>query len=91
MGRFQNYNGITPDYLWILLNSIYVKGFLKAQQKGMDIPHLSRKEILSCEVPILSEPDQINISNTVNNLLNQREILENKIISIRDLQVNFIR
>ncbi|MGY5585800.1 hypothetical protein [Vibrio cincinnatiensis] len=44
VGRFNGYKGISRDYLWILLNSRFVKGFLQSQQKGMDI-HGNRMNI----------------------------------------------
>ncbi|MGL4844361.1 MAG: hypothetical protein ACRC2Y_07060 [Aeromonas veronii] len=75
VGRFRSFNGITDDYLWILLNSRFVKGYLYSQQKGMDIPHLSRTEILSCQVPVISEADQLSLSSSVRALLElQRQL-----------------
>lgn len=78
VGRFNGYKGISRDYLWILLNSRFVKGFLQSQQKGMDIPHLSKTEILSCEVPVVPEDVQLSLSSSVNALFALQKVLDSK-------------
>ncbi|MFA0411375.1 hypothetical protein AB4505_24760 [Vibrio splendidus] len=78
VGRFNGYKGISRDYLWILLNSRFVKGFLQSQQKGMDIPHLSKTEILSCEVPVVPEDVQLSLSTSVNALFALQKALDSK-------------
>ncbi|EDP59317.1 restriction endonuclease subunit S [Vibrio sp. AND4] len=86
VGRFHSYKGITQEYLWLLLNSKFVKGYLFSQQKGMDIPHLSRKEILECEVPVLSEDEQNELSNTIGCLLSKCDALSEKRIYVRQIK-----
>ncbi|PML79475.1 restriction endonuclease subunit S [Enterovibrio norvegicus] len=86
VGRFQSYKGITPEYLWLLLNSKFVKGYLFSQQKGMDIPHLSRKEILECEVPVLSVGEQNKLSNTIGCLFSKRDTLDTKFVHIKQIK-----
>lgn len=78
VGKFHSYNGISQDYLWILLNSSFVKDYLQSQQKGMDIPHLSRKEILSCEVPVISEDAQSSLSSSISSLFELQRLLISK-------------
>lgn len=51
----------TMKFLWQLVrSSAFIEG-LKAQEKGMDIPHLSKNEILSCVVvlPPFKEQEEI--------------------------------
>ncbi|TKF78080.1 hypothetical protein FCV62_13625 [Vibrio kanaloae] len=90
VGRFRTFKGISPEYLWLLLNSKFVKGFLKSQQKGMDIPHLSKKEILDCEVPVLPVGMQHQLSKTVNSLFSHRELLEQKLEIMRKIQTKLM-
>lgn len=40
------------NYLWFVLSSSLYHEQLKKEQKGMDIPHLSREEILSPKIPM---------------------------------------
>ncbi len=58
VGRFTNTKSIYNQYLWHLTHSKFVMGHLKAQQKGMDLPHISKDEILSCLVPLPPENEQ---------------------------------
>lgn len=51
VGRFVP-RACTGRYLWALLSSEDFRKALKGEQKGMDIPHLSRLEILSMRVAI---------------------------------------
>lgn len=85
VGRFHSFNGISKDYLWILLNSRFVKDYLQSQQKGMDIPHLSKAEILSCQVPVISEADQLSLSSSVSTLLELQRQLSAKHSNLTDL------
>ena len=61
VGRFRRYRGLTPGYLWQLLQSGYVQGHLKNTQKGTDLPHVSRTEIESavCPLPPVDEQESI--------------------------------
>lgn len=54
-----------PDFLWQLLNSEAYLQALKLQEKGMDIPHLSREEILSPVVAIPPLPEQRAIAEAL--------------------------
>ena len=61
VGRFRDYRELTPDYLWHLLQSRYVKEHLQVQQKGTDLPHISKSEIESsiCPFPPVDEQERI--------------------------------
>ena len=61
VGRFRKYRDMTPDYLWHLLQSHYVKEHLQTQQKGTDLPHISKTEIESstCPFPPVDEQERI--------------------------------
>lgn len=51
VGRFKP-KSILPRYLWCVLNSAQFLSALQNEQKGMDIPHLSRSEILTPFIPV---------------------------------------
>jgi len=53
VGRFQPHL-ITGDFLWCLLNSEMYQSQLSLRQIGMDIPHLSKADILS---PVICIPE----------------------------------
>ena len=61
VGRFRHYRGLTPGYLWQLLQSGYVQGHLQITQKGTDLPHISKTEIESavCPLPPVDEQESI--------------------------------
>jgi type I restriction enzyme S subunit len=57
---------IPPKFMKLLIQSPIYQRELLLQQKGMDIPHLSKSEILAPLVPIPSEQDEmLEISNRV--------------------------
>lgn len=61
--RVGRYRALTCDkaYLrWLIETTTYLRA-LYVQQKGMDIPHLSRSEILGPRVPLASEIEQLTI------------------------------
>jgi type I restriction enzyme, S subunit len=49
---------------WILLSSKYLRDLVN-QQKGMDIPHLSKSEILEPFIPLPLEEEQIKIAKRI--------------------------
>jgi len=61
VGRFRRYREVTPEYLWYLLQSRYIKTHLQVNQKGTDLPHISKTEIESsfCPFPPVREQQQI--------------------------------
>lgn len=87
VGRFNNFKGISADFLWVLMNSHFMKGHLLSQQKGMDIPHLSKKEILSCLVPQIPLEKQGEIFGLYRNLEKIRDELSVKKEKLKKMQV----
>jgi len=61
VARFKDFEGITPDYLYLLLSSFDFLNYIQPNQTGSDIPHISGKQILDYEilVPALSEQTEI--------------------------------
>jgi type I restriction enzyme, S subunit len=59
----------TGRYLWTLLSSEDFRKALRAEQKGMDLPHLSRLEILSMRVAFPpNEPEQEAIGEALSDV-----------------------
>jgi type I restriction enzyme S subunit len=69
VGRFVP-KGITRNYLWHILQSVEYQKTVSASEKGMDIPHLSKSEILEPMVPLADDEHQEQISNTLDSLMN---------------------
>jgi type I restriction enzyme S subunit len=65
VGRFAELRGIQADYLWFLAQSSFVEGHLRVQQKGTDLPHISRDEILDSQVPVPKVEEQLRISRVL--------------------------
>lgn len=65
VGRFIP-NNIRKDFLWHLLRSTSFANALKGEEKGMDIPHLSKSEILTplIALPPMEEQRQIAVALT---------------------------
>lgn len=60
VGRFVAF-GCHKSYLrWVLISDQYLRALIN-QQKGMDIPHLSKAEILEPLIPLPPESEQIDI------------------------------
>ncbi|MGB1292196.1 MAG: restriction endonuclease subunit S, partial [Pseudoalteromonas sp.] len=59
--RFTNFDGLHPDYLFLLLRDIAFSNYIQPNQTGSDIPHISGKQILAygVKVPTLDEQTQI--------------------------------
>lgn len=57
VGRFVP-KSVSNDFLWALLSSSSFTNALLLEQKGMDIPHLSRSEITSPTVAIPDDPEE---------------------------------
>jgi restriction endonuclease S subunit len=60
---------ITRNYLWHILQSVEYQKTLSASEKGMDIPHLSKSEILEPVVPLADDERQEQISITLDSLM----------------------
>lgn len=64
VGRFRP-RDCEPAFLrWLIEMPEYLRA-LNVNQKGMDIPHLSKSEILEPAVPLVSRPEQLSISSRI--------------------------
>lgn len=61
VARFTNFNYLTPDFLFLLLEDTAFTNYIQPNQTGSDIPHISGKQILSykIEVPTIAEQAEI--------------------------------
>jgi restriction endonuclease S subunit len=68
VGRFMP-KGITGSYLWHILQSVQYQAILSTSEKGMDIPHLSKSEILEPLVPLADDEQQAQICTCLDSLM----------------------
>jgi type I restriction enzyme S subunit len=73
-------------FLWFVLSSSAVQSRLRLEQKGMDIPHLSRQEILQPVVAIPSLPEQRAIATALSDVDALQGALDRLIAKKRDLK-----
>ena len=85
VGRFVA-RKIHSGYLWFLLSSDTVQGRLRLEQKGMDIPHLSRSEILHPFVSIPPLPEQKAIAEALSDMDALISGLDDLIAKKRDIK-----
>jgi len=67
VGRFISKN-IENDFLWQTVRSDKYLNVLKNTEKGMDIPHLSKDEILSPFVTVPPLPEQQKIASILTSI-----------------------
>jgi type I restriction enzyme S subunit len=66
VGRFRELSArFDPDYLWVVARSSFIEGHLRVQQKGTDLPHISRDEILASLIPLPRIHEQREIGSAV--------------------------
>lgn len=59
---------LEQNYLrWLVVSPAYIRRLMN-QQKGMDIPHLSKSEILAPVVPLASDREQMAISSLLDSM-----------------------
>jgi restriction endonuclease S subunit len=68
VGRFAP-KSISANFLWHILQSPDYQRVLLSSEKGMDIPHLSKGEILEPLVPVADTPTQDQVSNSLDSML----------------------
>jgi len=68
VGRFVP-KSISANFLWHILQSPDYQRVLLSAEKGMDIPHLSKGEILEPLVPVADAPTQEQVSNSLDSML----------------------
>lgn len=81
VGRFLPKSTCDDDFLWQLLRSSQYLDALKGQEKGMDIPHLSKSEILTPYVVIPPLEEQKIIARTLRSVDDMIERNSKKLIS----------
>lgn len=81
VARFKEFNGLLPDYLYLLLKDLAFINYIQPSQTGSDIPHISGKQILNfnCHIPPLSE--QHEIVRRVEQLLAYADTIEKQVNS----------
>ena len=86
VGRFRRYREVTPEYLWYLLQSHYVKTHLQVSQKGTDLPHVSKAEIESsfCPFPPVREQEHIAVClDSLEGFVSRLEIEQQQVSRLR--------
>ncbi len=68
IGKFYNGKDIDYDFLYHVLNSNSYKINLKIQQKGMDLPHVSKNEILTPKITLPLIDEQQKIASILSNI-----------------------
>lgn len=86
VGKFQPKSACNHKFLWQLLRSGSYLGALKNQEKGMDIPHLSKSEILEPLVAVPSLSEQQSIASVLNSLDDVIETKKRKLHSDKQLK-----
>ncbi len=78
-------NHISPQYIHKIIESKYIQDFFKGEQKGIGVPNLHLENIRRTLIPIPPQAEQVRISNTVQELLEIIETIENDKIDLADL------
>ena len=90
VGRFRSEH-LDSDFLWQLLRSEPYLNQLAANEKGMDIPHLSKEEILEPIVPLIPEGEQILISSILKSIDEQSQSLLTRRTQIQSLKKSLMQ
>ena len=78
VARFKNFDGLTPDFLYLLLSDTGFTNYIQPNQTGSDIPHISGKQILSYKVKTPSIEEQTEIVRRVEQLFTYADTIEQK-------------
>ncbi len=62
VGRLQPKDGVNPDYLWTFFHSESFKWQLQRQQKGTDLPHISKFDIEGTLIPRIPLTEQVAVA-----------------------------
>ena len=90
VGRFRSEH-LDSDFLWQLLRSEPYLNQLAANEKGMDIPHLSKQEILEPFVPLIPKGEQIQISSILKSIDEQSQSLLTRRTQIQSLKKSLMQ
>ena len=85
VGRFIPKN-LCKDFLWHLLRSTSFTDALKGEEKGMDIPHLSKSEILTPRIALPSVEEQRQIAVALTSIDDVLATKEMKFHRVRKLK-----
>ena len=86
VGRFLP-KEIRSGYLWHILQSVAYQKILSASEKGMDIPHLSKSEILEPTIPLADDEHQCHITNSLDSLVNSIDAITCSIETTNQLSI----
>lgn len=81
----------TPDFAWVLLQSAFVKGHLLTSQKGTDLPHISKRDIESCVVPVPPIPEQMQIASAICTIESCLAFDENHLLAMQKLKQGLLQ
>lgn len=79
VARFKDFENLTPDYLYLLLNDVSFINYIQPNQTGSDIPHISGKQILNFECNVPSIPEQHEIVRRVEQLFAYADTIEKQV------------
>jgi len=92
VGRFRDFRGVDPRYVWVVIRSSFVHQHLQVQQKGTDLPHISGSEIEACLIPLPPMGEQQRIADVIDavdaclqrdlSLLGQLQVLKSALLSM---------
>ena len=71
---------LDSEFLWVIARSGFLEGHLRVQQKGTDLPHISRDEILDSLIPLPSVDEQRAIALAIT-AINHRTKAENETLA----------
>ncbi|KFK92332.1 MULTISPECIES: restriction endonuclease subunit S [unclassified Serratia (in: enterobacteria)] len=79
VAKFKDFKNLNPEYLYLLLNDLSFINYIKPNQTGSDIPHISGKQILNfnCVIPPL--PEQHEIVRRVEQLFAYADTIEKQV------------
>lgn len=79
VARFKSFDGLLPDYLYILLQDVSFNNYIQPNQTGSDIPHISGKQILAYPVNIPDVKEQTEIVRRVDQLFAHADRIEQQV------------
>ncbi|WP_010323156.1 restriction endonuclease subunit S [Marinobacterium stanieri] len=77
--RFKEFEGLVPDYLYILLQDISFINYIQPNQTGSDIPHISGKQILAYPIQLPTVEEQTEIVRRVARLFAYADRIEQQV------------
>lgn len=79
VARFTDFNYLTPDFLFLLLDDIAFTNYIQPNQTGSDIPHISGKQILSYQIKVPTIAEQSEIVHRAQKQLAFADSIEQKV------------